>query len=95
MFEDAGTANEDIVDAIPRPSFTPKPRPTARNHKHANLGRVVEVSDNLDNRNPLSFQPVYFEESVTARPGEESADESDPRPLAKKLKVDVTGKAIP
>ena len=37
VFEDASTANEDIVDATPRPSFTPKPRLTARNHKDANL----------------------------------------------------------
>jgi hypothetical protein len=95
VFEDADTANEDIVDTTPRPSFTPKPRPTVRNHKNANLGRVAEVSDNPDNRNSLSFQPVDFEESVTAGPGEESADESDPRPPAKKSKVDRTGKAIP
>ena len=85
-------ANEDVIDTTPRPCFTPKPRAPARNRENASLGTVTEVSDSTDNCNSLSFQPLDSEESVT---GEESADESDSRPLAKRLKAHTTGKAIP
>jgi hypothetical protein len=91
-FEDADMANEGVIDATPRPCFTPKPRPPARNRENASLGPVTEVSDSSDGRNSLSFQPLDSEESVT---GKESADESDSRPLAKRLKAHTTGKAIP
>ena len=91
-FETADMANEDFVDATPRPCFTPKPRQPARSRKNASLGPVAEVSDGSGDGSTLLFQPLDSEGSVT---GEESADDSDPRPLAKKLKAHTTGKAIP
>ena len=81
--------DKDIIDATPRPCFTPKPQPPARNCKLASLAPVAEVSDSACDS--LLFQPLDFEESVT---GEETEVESDPRPLAKKLKAHITGKAI-
>src|ERR1700679_1223357 len=52
-FERADIANEDMVDATPRPMFTPKPRPLSRNQKNSPLTSFagtsdIEVSDNLD-----------------------------------------------
>jgi hypothetical protein len=90
-FENADIVNEDLVDATPRPNFTPKPLPPARNRKGAKLDPVAEASDNSDDdRDSLAYQPLDSEESVAT--GEESADESDPRPLAKRLKANATGK---
>ena len=62
-FEDAAMANEDIVDATPRPQFTPKPRPPARNRKNTALDPVAEVSDGSDNYNLLAFQPLGVRQS--------------------------------
>jgi len=83
--------NEDVINATPCPCFTPKLWQPARNHKNASLSPVAEVSDSSGVGNTLLFQPLDFEELVT---GEESADDSDPQPLAKKLKAHTTGKAI-
>jgi hypothetical protein len=91
-FEHADMANEDIIDATPRPSFTPKawPPPRTRNRKRNNLTPVVESDNNFSNDTEGSFKRTCSERSVT----EESAAESDPQPPAKKSKVQMTGKAI-
>ena len=62
---------------------------------NAKFDPVAETSNKSDDCNSLAYRPIDFEESVTA--GEESADESDARPLAKRWKVNTTGKgkAIP
>jgi hypothetical protein len=41
-FEHADMANEDLVDATPRPPFTPKPWPPSRNKKKAKVIPVTE-----------------------------------------------------
>jgi hypothetical protein len=90
-FEKADMVNEDRVDATPRACFTPP----ARNCENAVLGPVAEVSDDSDTcSNSLSYQPLDSEESVTGKESADESDESDPRPLAKKLKAHTTGKAI-
>jgi hypothetical protein len=68
-FERADLANEDLVDATPRPPFTPKPWPPPRNKKKSKLTPVAEAVDNTDlDDTPLT--PVPADDSVTE-------DESD------------------
>ena len=56
-FERAEIANEDMVNATPRPPFTPKPWPPARNKKKA--GKVVESSDvEMDQLDASSLSPL-------------------------------------
>jgi hypothetical protein len=87
-------ANEDIVDATPRPAFTPKPRPAPKNHKNACLTPIVETSDGeiFDDFDAASFAPAYSEKSVADN---DSAIENEgPPPPAKRLKVEKVGKAM-
>jgi hypothetical protein len=93
-FEDTDLANEDTVDASPRPYFTPKPCPPPRNRKKASLCPVAEVSDDSNDKDTLSFKPLCSASGESATE-EESGAESDPPPPAKKLKAQTTGKAIP
>jgi hypothetical protein len=44
-FEHADRADEDFVNATPRPPFTPKPWPPLHNKNKANLTPVAEISD--------------------------------------------------
>lgn len=93
-FEHAEMANEDIVDATPRPVFTPKPWPASNNHKNAHLTPIAETSDGeiFDGFDAASFAPSYPEKSVS---DDDSDIESDgPPPPAKKLQVEKTGKAV-
>jgi hypothetical protein len=55
-FERADIANEDMVDATPRPAYTPKPRPLSRNPKNSPL-TDIEVSDELDETSGTPFMP--------------------------------------
>lgn len=87
-FEHADMANEDVVDATPRPSFTPKPWPPPRNRKLANLTPVAEASD--ESHSASSFKAPGSAESISE---EESIVESDPPPPAKKLKAKKIAKA--
>jgi hypothetical protein len=93
-FEHANIANEDIVDATPRPTFTPKPRTLSRNQKKSSLTPFadttdIELSDDLD-ENPLT---PGSKNSVDA---DDSAVENDgppPPTPAEKMKVKITQNA--
>ena len=92
-FEHANLANEDMIDATPRPPFTPKPWPPPRNRKNAKLVPITESSDVKmgDDFDKASFVPVPSEQSVAE---DESAIKSDdPTPPSKKQKAQVTEKA--
>jgi hypothetical protein len=87
-FERADMVNEDLVDATPRPPFTPK---KPQYQTHSDLTPLAETSDAdmSDGFEKASFVPPASEHSDTA---DESADESDtPRP-AKKLKAEPMAK---
>lgn len=100
-FQHTDLANEDMFDATPHPSVTPKPWPPARDPKQAGLDSVAEVSGDSDDDHEmgtLSLEPPDFkgltseEESASE---DDSAAETDPRPPAKRLKAQTTGKPIP
>jgi hypothetical protein len=85
-FEHADMANEDMVDATPRPPFTSKRWPPPRNHKSAKLVPVtgssdVEMSDNCDK---ASSAPASSEQSVAE--DESAIERGDPTPPAKRQK---------
>lgn len=87
-FEHADMVNEDLVDATPRPPFTPKPWPRPHKQASSDLTPLAETSDVdlSDNFEKASFIPPASERSVTA---DESAVDSDAAtPVAKKLKVE-------
>jgi hypothetical protein len=99
-------ANEDMVDATPRPPFTPKPWPPPRNKKKAKLVTVAEPSeaeivDDLD-FDKTSLAPVASEEddsvteddSVAEDESVTESDSDDPTPPAKKQKTQATEKAM-
>ena len=55
-FERANIANEDMVNANPRPTFTPKPQPLShRNHKNSPL---TSFSSNTETFNDLDGSPL-------------------------------------
>jgi len=86
-FEHAEMANEDMVDATPRPLFTPKPWPPPRNRKTSNLIPVAETSDI-----EMSDGALFVENSDAM---DESADECDEQsPPAKKEKAQAPQKAM-
>ena len=91
-FEQADIANENMVDATPRPHFSPKPWPPPRNHKCAKLVSIAESNDEISQKSddtPLT--PAPSEQSVTAEG--ESSTEDDENPPAKKKRVYATKKA--
>jgi hypothetical protein len=85
-FEHADRADEDFVDATPRPPFTPKPWPPPRNQKKANLIPVAEISDveMSDDVAMASFVPPCSRKSIS---DDDSAVESDNPPPTKKSKA--------
>ncbi|KAM6503850.1 hypothetical protein JOM56_000793 [Amanita muscaria] len=89
-FEQADIANEDIVDATPRPPFTPKPwPPRAHNHKSTSLGPItessdVEMGDDIDRE---SFAPAPSEQSTTENDSDSAIESDDRTPPAKKQKA--------
>lgn len=91
-FEHADMNNEDVADATPRPAFTPKSRPLPRNHRKSILAPVAEDSD-VEASDPAGIEPFEpcWSEGLASKEGSDS--ESDPPPLAKKLKTQPTGKA--
>jgi hypothetical protein len=92
-FEHAEMANADIVDATPRPSFTPKPRPAPNNYRKAGLSPITESSDGeIFEGYDESFVSSCLEKSVA---GDNLGYESEaPPPPAKKVKAVKTGKAV-
>ena len=78
-FERAEMANEDMINATPRPSFTPKPWLPYSVKK-----KVVESSDvKMDQLDASSLSPVNEDDSVT----ESDSDNPTPPPPTKKQKV--------
>jgi hypothetical protein len=96
-FELADMANEDVVDATPRPSSFSKSRLSVTSRVNLTpLTPVGEVSGNpedSDDDDTGSYEPHCSAEARTEEL-EESAAESDPPPPAKKLKAQTTRKAI-
>ena len=66
-FELADMANEDMVDATPRPSFTPKPRPFLRNQKEAKLVPIAESSGVGVAGDDLNFDRIVIITNNNAR----------------------------
>lgn len=105
-FERTDMANEDSVDATPRPPFTPKPWPPPRNNKRTKL-RVIPITDSSDadmddtkfdkaSFSPLAAQaqaPTGTEESAVESAEVTDIESDDPAPPAKKQKVHSTVKA--
>lgn len=90
-FERADLANEDMVDATPRPPFTPKSWPPSRDQKKAEALVSIEDSSEVEARDDSDFAlgPVASEDQSNAE--DESSDEATPP--AKKLKIQATEKA--
>jgi hypothetical protein len=89
-------ANEDSVDATPRPPFTPKQWPPSRKSKSTKHVPVKESSEDVDMdvSDNASFAPAPAGESADSELaiGSDSATESDsPAPPTKKQKVHDTG----
>lgn len=74
-FEQADMANEDFVNATPRPPFTPKQRPAPRNQKKAKFDPIAESPDvEIGGEDADSDKtPAASEDSVTE---DESEDDS-------------------
>jgi hypothetical protein len=88
-FKHADRADEDFVNATPRPPFTPKPWPPLHNKNKAN--DVAKISDvEMSDVNNTSFTPPCSEESASE---DDLAVESDNPPSpAKRSKVKTAGK---
>lgn len=100
-FEQADIANEDMVDATPRPIFTPKPRPLSRNtriQKPSSLTSVADTSDIgvSDDRDETPFMPVSDSENLAVDADGWAAETDDPPPPPpppQKKKAKITQKA--
>jgi len=92
-FEHADMANEDIVNATPRPPFTPKPWPPPRNKK-----KLVPVAESNEVDEPdfdnTSLSPAPSDSSVTESESESvtESESDDPTPPTKKQKIQATQK---
>jgi hypothetical protein len=83
-FERGDMANEDSVDATPRPPFTPKPWPPTRGHKTTKLFPVSESNDDEDAApDPAGELPV----AGPADDSESNTESDSPPPPPKKQKV--------
>lgn len=93
-FEHADMANEDIVDATPRPPFTPKLWQTSRSQKNTCLTPLTEMSDveMAEDFDTASVEVPCSEKSIT----DDSTVESDnPPPPVKKRKFQAAVTAVP
>jgi hypothetical protein len=82
-FEHDDIANKDLVDATPRPPFTPRQWPPPRNRTNPDLSPLTEVLDieMSDDFDKASYAPPNSEKSIT---GDDLDFESDPAPPPKK-----------
>lgn len=94
-FEHEAIANEDVVDATPRPPIPPKPQSAPHSHKDTslNLARDLETSDTE------SFYAALSEPGCKESIPDDSSFKSDndtPPPPPKRLKVEakVTAKPV-
>jgi len=86
-FEHADMVNVDIVDATPRPLFTPKARPSTRHQKDSTLAMTtdletsdVEILENSESESPFSKNSVTH----NSLSGESDGEASFESPPAKK-----------
>ena len=97
-FEHADRADEDFVDATPRPPFTPKPWPSLRNKKKPNsipvaetpdveMSDDVKMSDDVDNTSSVPCSEKSVNENDLA------VESDNPPPPAKRSKAETAGKA--
>jgi hypothetical protein len=94
-FETVDIANEDTLDATPRPIFTPKPQRLSTKPKNSPLTSFADSSDIIfDDDDETPFMPGS-QGTVDAGTGDsDSAEESDaPPPPVKKKKSKSTQKA--
>ena len=87
-FEHAEKANEDMVDATPRPTFTSKPWPPPRNRKTSHLIPVAKTSDV-----EMSDEGLSVKNSDTTDDSEWTDEHHEQSSRAKKKKVQLTEKA--
>jgi hypothetical protein len=98
-FEHADLANEDTVDATPRPPFTPKSYQPSRDKKKAKALVFVEELTEVEGGGDSDFDlgPVASENELVVKDDSESStkDESSDNsiPPAKKPKIQATVKA--
>jgi type II secretory pathway pseudopilin PulG len=90
-FERADIANEDMVDATPRPIFTPKPRPLSRNQRNSPLTPFADTSD-IESLVETPFKPDSASKNL-ADTDDSSEDDDTPVPPSKKSKAKITQKA--
>jgi hypothetical protein len=92
-FEHANIANEDMVDATPRPTFIPKPRPLSLKRKNSPLTSLPNTSDvEADDVDDSPF--IANSESLPADTDDSSMDvESDGPPAPPTKKGETTPKA--
>jgi hypothetical protein len=85
-FEHDDIANEDIVDATPRPMFTPRPPPGSRNQKNSPLTPFADTSDNIsvDGDSFVDDETPLMPGSNSLVHADDSAVESDGPPPAEK-----------
>ena len=88
-FEHAEKANEDMVDATPRPTFTSKPWPPPHNHKTSHLIPVAEPSDIEMSDN----SGLFVKKSNTTDDSKSTDEHHEQSSHAKKKKVQLTEKA--
>ena len=90
-FEQADIANEKIVDATPRPHFSPKPWPPPRNRKSAKLVPIAELDD-TEISHESDNTPFTLAPSEQLATESELSTEDDKNPPAKKTRVYATKK---
>jgi hypothetical protein len=98
-FEHADRADEDFVDATPRPLFTPKPWPPPHSQKTANLVPISEISD-VEMSNDVEMSDGVDKASFVSPCSKKLAGEDDsavesdsPPPLLKQPRAQTAGKA--
>jgi hypothetical protein len=97
-FERADIANEDIVDATPRPAFTPKPRPLSRNQRSSSLTPFASATDIevFDDPDEAPFIPGSKSLVVDADDSAVENDDPPPSPFmpGSKSSVDADDSAV-
>lgn len=84
-FERDAMANEDFMDATPRPNFNPRPSSPTETHSETETGTDINMSDGPDLDKHAYIPPEEPTEDDTM--GSEGSAEETPMPLSKKRKA--------
>lgn len=90
-FEHADIANEDMVDATPRPTFIPKPRPLSLKRKNSPLTSLADTSDGETDVGESPFIP----NSKGLADADEDVESDAPQAPPTKNKAKTIPKATP